>query len=52
MVTIPLTAIINLIYVKANREQRAAAVMGRCFLVAAIVPIVFMALTFLGLLLE
>lgn len=39
MFAIPGTAIVNGIYIRQNRDKQALPVIGRCFLIALIVPI-------------
>jgi len=48
MFAIPATAIINLLYIKSNKERGSLTVIGRCLLIAAITPFFILILLMVG----
>lgn len=45
---IPATALVNIIYIKSNKEAAAFSVVARCFLMTLIVPFIILFLFVLG----
>ena len=48
MFTIPATAIVNSIYIRTHREERAITVVMNCFLIAAIMPVLMVIVLMIG----
>ena len=48
MFAIPATGIVNLLYIKSNKEQSSATVLMRCFLTAIIAPFLTVLLLLVG----
>jgi hypothetical protein len=47
-VAIPVTALVNAIYIRANRETNSISAIARCYGIAAILPIIVVLLLMIG----